>query len=137
MNGLPPLLEGCACAALQEITDEQSVLLPHESKILHAPRCEPLENGVLLAPLVQHGRADPPLAKADFEMILKNHHEPIGILERQWPQQDGVHETENGRVRPDAERERQHSHGGEAGVLQQLAEGEFEIVHGLMSVLGR
>jgi hypothetical protein len=31
------------------------------------------------------------------------------------------------RVRPDAEREREHGHGGEAGVLQQLAEGEFEI----------
>src|SRR5439155_14048166 len=32
-------------------------------------------------------------------------------------------------VRPDAERERQHGHRSEAGVLQQLAEGEFEIIH--------
>ncbi len=32
-------------------------------------------------------------------------------------------------IGPDAEREREHGHGGEAGVLQQLAEGEFEIIH--------
>ena len=36
-------------------------------------------------------------------------------------------------VRSDAEGEREHGHGGEAGVLQQLAEGEFEIVHRSLS----
>src|SRR5437867_7103991 len=30
----------------------------------------------------------------------------------------------------DAERERKHGHGREAGLLQQLAEGEFQVVHG-------
>ena len=39
----------------------------------------------------------------------------------------GVDETEHRDVRPDAEREREHGRGGEAGMLQQLAEGEFEI----------
>ncbi len=38
---------------------------------------------------------------------------------------------------PDAERERQHGHGAEAGVFQQLAEGEFQIVHGSLSVVSR
>ena len=28
-----------------------------------------------------------------------------------------------------AEREREHGHGSEAGVFQQLAQGEFEIIH--------
>src|SRR5204863_9776983 len=37
--------------------------------------------------------------------------------------------AENGGVRPDAEREREHSHGGEARVLQQLADGEAKIIH--------
>src|SRR5206468_8167292 len=32
-------------------------------------------------------------------------------------------------IRPYAERQREHGHSGEAGVLQQLAEGELEIVH--------
>ncbi len=30
---------------------------------------------------------------------------------------------------PDAECEREHGHGGEAGVFQELAEGEFEVIH--------
>jgi len=47
-------------------------------------------------------------------------------------------DARNRRVRPDAEREREHGlsacpahagHGGEAGVLQQLAQGEFQVVH--------
>jgi hypothetical protein len=32
-------------------------------------------------------------------------------------------------VRPNADGEREHGHGGEAGVFQQLAEGEFKVVH--------
>src|SRR5205809_4101682 len=40
-----------------------------------------------------------------------------------------IDETEDGRVRPDAQRQREHGHVGEAGVLQQLAGGEFEIIH--------
>src|SRR5437667_317800 len=38
-------------------------------------------------------------------------------------------DTEDGRVRPDAQRERKHGNGGEAGVLQELAKSEFEIIH--------
>ena len=30
---------------------------------------------------------------------------------------------------PDAEREGEHGDGGEPGVLQQLAEGEFQVIH--------
>src|SRR5213082_1598539 len=56
-------------------------------------------------------------------------HESLRIRKRQRPQDYCVNDTENGRVRPDAQREREHGHGGEAGVLQQLAEGEFQIIH--------
>jgi hypothetical protein len=49
---------------------------------------------------------------------------------RKPSKQDRVHDAEHGSIRADAEREREHGHGGEAGVLQQLAEGEFEVVHG-------
>src|SRR2546425_336295 len=48
---------------------------------------------------------------------------------RQGAQADGIQKLENRRVGSDAEREREHGHGGEAGVLEQLAEGEFEVVH--------
>jgi hypothetical protein len=43
----------------------------------------------------------------------------VGISER--TQQDRIHHTENGCVRPDPERERQDRNGGEASVLGQHA----------------
>src|SRR5437870_2300442 len=43
-------------------------------------------------------------------------------------------DTENRRVRADAEREREHGHGGEAGVLQQLAKGELQVIHGFSTL---
>src|SRR5213079_2843772 len=60
----------------------------------------------------------------------------LRIFHRQRPEQDRVDNREDGGVRPDAEREREHGHGGEAGVLEQLAEGEFQIVHCSLSVVG-
>jgi len=36
---------------------------------------------------------------------------------------------------PDAERECEHGHGGEAGTLQQLAKSEFQIIHGSLKAL--
>jgi hypothetical protein len=53
----------------------------------------------------------------------------FGFSHREHFQQHRVEHTEDGCVRPDTEREREHGHGGEAGVFPQLAEGEFEIVH--------
>src|SRR5437762_1751794 len=55
-------------------------------------------------------------------------------VRREWPQEDGVEYAKDCSVGPDAQRERDHGHGGETGVLQQLAEGEFEIIHGAWSV---
>jgi len=55
------------------------------------------------------------------------------ISDQDWSTID----CENCRVRPDAERECEHGHGGEAGVLEQLAESEFQIVHGSLSVVSR
>ena len=55
---------------------------------------------------------------------------PFGIRERQWPQHDGINHTENSGRRADPQGEREHGHSGKTGVLQQLAEGKFQIVHG-------
>jgi hypothetical protein len=43
---------------------------------------------------------------------------------REWPQQYPVHNTENGCVCPNAERDRDYGHGCEAGVLDELAKGK-------------
>ena len=57
-------------------------------------------------------------------------HELAGIPHRQRPQQQLVHEAEDGRVGADAKRERQHRDGAEAGALHELTEGKLEVVHG-------
>ena len=64
-----------------------------------------------------------------------NARKPVGIGKWQRPEKDHVHETEHHGIRPDAQRERQCRDRGKAGVLQQLAEGEFEVVHGSWSVV--
>src|SRR5437667_4384216 len=60
-------------------------------------------------------------------------HQPVWFRSRNGVQQHCVHHAKDGGIRPDPEREREHGHGGEAGVLQQLAQGEFQIVHGAWS----
>jgi len=59
-----------------------------------------------------------------------DHHQPICIRQRQRPDQNGIHHGEDAQIRPETNRQREHGHGGEAGVLQQLAQGEAEVEHG-------
>src|SRR2546426_185513 len=64
--------------------------------------------------------------RAQFGRVTPN---PIRFSNRQWPKQYPVDNAENRGVRPDAQREGEHGDSGEAGILQQLAKGEFEITH--------
>src|SRR6266404_5394713 len=48
---------------------------------------------------------------------------------REWPKKYAVNQGDYGQINSDAKGEREHGDHGEAGVLQQLAEGEFEIIH--------
>ena len=59
----------------------------------------------------------------------------IRRTDRPGPEKEVIEEGEQHQVDPDTEREREHGHGSEAGVLQQLAEGEFQIIHGLLNNL--
>src|SRR6185503_12829425 len=56
-------------------------------------------------------------------------HQSLGVRIRQSAKQERIEHAEHRGVRPDAEREREHGHGGETRVLQQLTEGASEIVH--------
>src|SRR6266487_3587541 len=62
-------------------------------------------------------------------------HNLLWLGHGQGPEQHNIDQTENRRVRPNPKREREHGHRGKAGMLQQLAEGEFQIVHGSLSVV--
>src|SRR2546425_7879419 len=55
--------------------------------------------------------------------------QPFRMRIRQRPKQQRIKHAEHRRIHADAERQREHRHGGEAGVLQQLAEGEAEGGH--------
>src|SRR5207237_2666530 len=46
-----------------------------------------------------------------------------------------IQDCEDAGVKADAERERDHGHGSEARVLQQLAKSEFKVIHGSWSVV--
>jgi len=59
----------------------------------------------------------------------------IAVATGDWVQQDLVGDAEHGRRPADAQSEDQDGHQGGTGVLQQLAQGEFEIVHGSWSVV--
>src|SRR5204863_8854155 len=74
-----------------------------------------------------------PIRKVEIRSILQpparvpflKYYQPFRIFVGKRAKQSRVDDAENGRVGPDAQREREDGHGGEAGVLQQLAECEF------------
>ena len=68
------------------------------------------------------------LRDALVAQVVPDHDETPGVKIGEWTNQDGIDRTENGGVRPDAQREREHRDGGEAGVLQQLAERVAKVV---------
>ncbi len=71
-------------------------------------------------------------AKSTAAEIAGEHRgEFVRMAHRQRPQQQSINDAEDHAIRPDPEREREHGHGGEAGVLQQLTKGEFQVVHKL------
>ena len=90
------------------------------------------EDVILFGPLlevgIEHGLKSL-IASILALMDSLNHDEPVAGRERQRPEDNAINDAKDGGVGADAEREREDSHGGEARVLQQLAEGEFEIVH--------
>ena len=55
-------------------------------------------------------------------------HQLAGFGIGQRPEQDGIDHAEDGGVRADAQREREHGDRGEAGILQQQTEGVAKIV---------
>ena len=52
-----------------------------------------------------------------------------GLLVRKWPEQHSIHHAENGGVGANSQRQRQDGNQGEAGVLPQHAQREFQVLH--------
>ncbi len=52
----------------------------------------------------------------------------IGLFDREHPEQDGIHQAEDRRVRPDPKRQRQHRYYREARTFQQLTKSVAQIL---------
>src|SRR5207302_11061166 len=88
-----------------------------------------LERLALGFPIQEIRRSGNVLIVTLFWITLPNGHETLGLFERQRSKQHGVDDAEDGGIGPDTQCECEHGYGGEAGVLKQLAKGEFEIIH--------
>ena len=71
-----------------------------------------------------------------FENI-RNLHQSLGMRKRQGPQQHTFDNGEDGCRCPDAERKHQHGRRGKAGRLQQMAEGDSQVLYGHGRLLAR
>src|SRR6266699_2806901 len=98
-------------------------------------RSEAVERDTLLFPIEKHsGRNGIPLPRAGRFPHL---HELARLIVVERFEQHAIDNAKDGGVRSDPEREREDGHGGETGVLQQLAEGEFDVVHKLVAAAVR
>ena len=95
-----------------------------ELRLLHGG--QGLERSVLVAPvdIVRPGHRH---AGEQLGLLVQKD-EAVGVAVRQRAQEDGVDRAEDRRVRPDAERQREDSHQGEAGVLDEHPQGEAQIL---------
>ena len=62
--------------------------------------------------------------------LAPDHHRPVGLAPRQRPQEDGVDDAEDGRVRADAEGQRQDRDGGERRVPAERTGAKANVLQG-------
>ena len=114
----------------------------------HAERCDPerlavgrseidlcrhqrrqrLDAGALAAEVEVIGHRRRLARRAAVAVGLPDHHEPVELVERRRPQQDRVHDAENGCVGADPERERQDGGRGESRTPGQQPQGNAKVL---------
>src|SRR5271156_3286223 len=92
-----------------------------ESEVVRSVCGEPFKNVVLRSPIQKRriGNADVVPASGLGGLYYD---QAARIVKWKWPQQDRVNHAEDGRVGPDAQRERQHRNGCKRGALAQLTQ---------------
>src|SRR5439155_4386681 len=92
-------------------------------------RQQAVEYGVPI-PVVQVVRVREWLITFSLGELRVNIYQALRLIHRQRLQVDRIDQSENGGCSADAYGKSRNGHKREAGILQQLAEGEFEVVHG-------
>ena len=88
-----------------------------------------LERSALPLPVEHVQSRTARVRQAEVRVEGSDAHEPVRIAIRQRAEQHGVHDAEDRGVRPDAQGEREHGHGGETGAFEELAKSEAKVVH--------
>src|SRR5262245_2085251 len=65
---------------------------------------------------------------AALGIALSEADEAVGVLERQLAQHNGIYHTEDGRVRANAQTEREQNNQSESGVLPQHSSAEAQVL---------
>src|SRR5205085_1717608 len=86
------------------------------------------EDGVVPAPIEIIGERNGERRARPGPAVLAQNHDATGIWIWQRSQQHGIDDTEDGGVRADAERNREHGDGSEAGLFGQHSQGKTNIL---------
>ena len=108
-----------------------------EVRLARRERADGRKGAVELAELHVFRRRDPELGEPERRKLRRQVHQPIGLRIPERPQDDAVDDRENRGVGADAERERQHGHGGEAGSAPQHAQPMTHIARHVVEPRGR
>ena len=100
------------------------IILVGQAHLLPGPGCDGVERSCRSLPVeeVTGGNA---VAVAIDEG--PHHDDAVGLVVGQGSQQGGVNDAEYSGVRPDPQRQSQHRHGGEPGILPQQSQTELQI----------
>jgi hypothetical protein len=88
----------------------------------------PLKSVALLPPIEKVRRRRGVFRETEMRRVLPDHDQLIRVSVGQRPKKDRVNDTEDGAVRADPERQRQHRNRGECGVLGQHAQAVFHVL---------
>ena len=99
-----------------------------KTRVKRIIRADALERARLLPDARHLGKGNREAVDAALHVVSSNRNELIGIFIRQRKKQHGVNDGENRGVGADAQRKREDSDNGEAGILPQHARAETQIL---------
>jgi hypothetical protein len=90
-----------------------------EGRITRNHRRDLLKHSRAVLQVPQLGRRHPNVFFVRTTQIVENAHELLGMGKGQGPKQDAIHHTENGDIRANSQRQRQHGDDREASALKK------------------
>src|SRR5215469_5363556 len=96
------------------------LVIPGNVEEVRFKRRHAVENLVLFSPVEEIFARNNIFRPATMRLLFPNHHKLVCFRIWQRPEKDGVDYAEDGGIRSDAQRQRDHRDGGESGAFAQL-----------------